>query len=163
MGFWSKLFGQKKKVRRPPSRGSLAVQRLARRRGCSVYDLDLYDDSIIEELLLLGLILSDDGYIDDPSWEEPVENEFVAEDVGTLEETVQEQPQPEQVVETFPLPAPPPPPPPVYEPEPMPEPEPEVERRWDSEPSSSDWSSSSDSGGWDSGGSDFGGGGGFDD
>jgi len=175
MGFWSNLFGKKQPAKKKvawPSRKSAAVARLARKRGCSVYDLDLYDDSIIEELLLLGLILSDNGlyYEDDPNWvdetvvDDQIDNIEAVEDAGTFvvaTQTVEEALPEFAPVEEKPLPPPPPPPPPVYTP-PAPPPEPEPERsRWSSEPSESSWSSSSDSGGWssDSGGSDFGGGG----
>ena len=92
MGLWSWLFGTKKQepVRRTRptiSRSSAAVRRLAARRGVSIWDLDLmYDESIFEELLLLGLLLSDDGscYVDDSN--------FVEEDISgsTVEDTTEE-------------------------------------------------------------------------
>jgi hypothetical protein len=171
MGFWSNLFGKKKKqpVKERtawPSRNSKAVARLARKRGCSIYDVDLYDDGIIEELLLLGLILSDDGlfYEDDPNWVDPVEDVVV--DVTTNNAVAVEETTPELApVEEKPLPPPSPEPsvytPPAYEP-PPPAPALEPERSsWTDEPSESSWGSSSDSGGGWSGGSDSGGG--FDD
>ena len=76
MIFWNWLFGSKQtkqivdQTKPIVPRNSIAVRRLAERRKVSVESLDLYDDSIIKELLLLGLILNNDGscYIDDPEF-----------------------------------------------------------------------------------------------
>jgi hypothetical protein len=175
MGFWSRLFGKKKKPARPAvDRHSKAVARLAQKRGCSIYALDLEDAGLLEELLFFGLMLSEDGdfYYDDPHWvEEPLMDESVEntmepgleiellgeEELLVQKELPAEEPLPvveqEPVVEVPPAYEPPPAPPaPVYEP-PVPSPEPE-RSSWTSEPSESSWGGSSDSGG---------GGGGFDD
>ena len=181
MGFWGDLFGGKKKKKQKKDRpfiprGLKAVERLARRRGCSIYELDLYDDGIFEELLLLGLALSDDGgyYVNDPEWTDSeaevttdeVEN-LVAEGSGTFETTettteLEATPaagvaEPATETETLRVDTAPAPLPPVYEaPPPAPAPEPE-RSNWTSEVSESSWSSgssdsSSSGGGFDSGG-----------
>ena len=154
MGFWSNLFGRNKKPK--ISRTCAPVSRLAKKRGCSVYDLDLDDSSIIEELLLLGLILDDNGnYYEDPLWNDFEEQgvgymlsnvaEGSAYDIDTQDDSIgcgnecgcERPPSP------LPLPPPPPPPPPPYEP-----PEQEERESWTSESSESSWSSD-DSGGFD--------------
>lgn len=182
MGFFSWLFGTNKKKRPKISRDSRAVKRLARRRGVSVHALDLYDDSIIEDLLLLGLILSDDGdyYYDDPHFIEDASADslggiaFEAESSGSFTDetetttsgetstdsvedsnTFDTTPEP---VEVKPLPDPPPPPvstyePPVYDPPADPEPS-SSGSSW-TENTSPSWGGSFDSGGsssYDSGG-----------
>ncbi len=61
-----KWFKRKPKV----PRGSLAVRRLAERRNVKIDQLDLNSDDTLNDLLMLGLVLSNDGtfYYDDPHY-----------------------------------------------------------------------------------------------
>lgn len=70
MSFWNTLFGTERRRRRRISRNLLAVTRLAKRKGTTAWGLDFDDDSVIEELLLLGLILLDGEYVDDTTFVE---------------------------------------------------------------------------------------------
>lgn len=77
MGFFSKLFKRKNKKRTKRTRPDIpyrskAMLRLSKKSGMSVSDLMCHfdEDVMLEELMLLGLMLSEDGtyYYDNPSY-----------------------------------------------------------------------------------------------
>jgi len=159
MGFLSTLFGREKKRRLRIRRSSVAVRRLARSRGVSPWDLDLQDDSVMEELLILGLILMDGEYVDDVNY---VEEEIITPEtpvIGATEPTAEltpsivEEPvlvEPEPVVQTIEAPT---------EVPSVSAPEAPSTPSWTSETPSwggSSFDSGDSGGGFDSGGGDFG-------
>ena len=59
MGLFNWLFGKKPEEKQFVPRNLKAVKRLALKKGVSINSLDLQDESILEQLMLLGLIFDD--------------------------------------------------------------------------------------------------------
>lgn len=95
MGILSIFFGREKKRRLRIERNSVAVRRVAQSRGVSPWNLNLQDDSVIEELLVLGLILMNGEYIDDVNYVE----ETITSETSIMDEPTARLTPPESIVE----------------------------------------------------------------